>query len=153
LGVNPGPATVQLRTSGNSSLLARVTVYDLFGRTVGSAVATNPLNGDLSVHLNGLQANLPYFIKVESASNSVFGIGTYQLQIAPDSALVNAVVSTLLNVDNHTNETLATALPLTQTIFQTDQRFDYAFKASISDASDVDTYLIKAPTPAPGTQN
>lgn len=153
LGVNPGPVTVQLHTTGNSSLLARMTVYDLFGRIAGSAVATDPMNGNLSIHLNALAANLPYFIKVESASGGVFGVGTYQLQIAPDSALVNAVVSTLINVDNHTNDTLASALPLTQTILQTDQRFDYALKGSISDSSDVDYYLINAPTPAPGTNN
>ena len=43
-GLNPGGANVQVRTSGISSLLAKVTVYDLFGRVIGTAVDTNPLN-------------------------------------------------------------------------------------------------------------
>ncbi len=151
-GVNPGGATVQLRTSGVSSLLARVTVYDVLRRVIGTAIATNPMNGDLTVQLNGLQANLPYYIKVESASTDVFGIGSYELRVVPDSVVLSNTV-TLLNPDGGLNNTLATALPLTQLILKTDERFDYLYKGSIESASDVDYYSFRSPLAPIGKQN
>lgn len=155
LGLSLGAVNVQLKTTGISSLLARVTIYDAFKRVVGSAVATDPMQGDLSIRLTGLLPNLTYYITVESGSQGVFGIGSYQLQVVPDSLVGNVTngVITLINVDNHSNDSLASALGLTQLIVQTDARFDYAYKASISDSTDVDYYTVKSPTPPAGQQN
>jgi len=67
--------------------------------------------------------------------------------------VVGAATNLLINVDNHTNDILSSATGLPQVETQTDSRFDYAYKASISDSSDVDDYLVKAPAPPSGTQN
>jgi hypothetical protein len=158
VGATIGPATVMVNTTGLSLLTARLTVYDANQRLVDSVTATDPLAGDLAIHLPGSLLGRTYYIKVESGASNVFGIGSYTIQVRPDWSLslgnlLNAVRGALVAVDNHTNDTLASATGLTQLITQTDSRFDYVYRASISDASDVDYYLLRSPTPPAGQAN
>lgn len=160
-GVNLSSSSLHftLRTAGISSLTARISVYNSARQLLGSAYSTNPLNGDVTVRINtGMPSLLStYYIKVESARSDVFGVGSYRLEVTPSSPLslgsVVGLAGTLLNPDYHSNDTLVTALGLPQLITQTDNRFDYVYKASISDAADVDYYSFKAPTPPPGSPN
>ena len=53
----------------------------------GSAVASDPLHNDLSLHLDGLGAGQTLYVRVSSAASDAFGIGAYQLQVRPQGAL------------------------------------------------------------------
>lgn len=161
VGATLGPARVLLHTSGVSSLVAKLTLYDANRRVIDSVLATNPTGGDLSLRLPGSLLGLlssTYYIKVESATSGVFGVGSYQVEVRPDAklslgTLTNLVAAAKVVVDNATNDSLASATGLTQVIAQTDSRFDYVYRASVSSSSDVDYYLLRAPAPPAGTQN
>jgi hypothetical protein len=148
-GSNQTNLTVLIRTSGISLLMSRVTVLSPSGAAITSVAAADPLDGDLSVSLSGLQVGAPYYLEVSAASPDVFGAGSYQLQIvpagaspagaaAPDSAVV-------LPDDPHTNDTLGTATDLRQNTFRTDIPYTYAVQAAVSDGTDVDYYHVVSP--------
>jgi hypothetical protein len=75
---------VRLQAAGISLLVPRMTVYDASGRVIDSALATDPLHNDLTIHLGGVSASDVYFVKVQSGTDDVFGIGTYRLTIEPN---------------------------------------------------------------------
>lgn len=72
---------VRLSTSGISLLTAKLSVVDATGREVGSAVATDPIAGDLRLTVNPAAAGGTYYLRVTSASSDVFGVGRYQLTV------------------------------------------------------------------------
>lgn len=76
-----GPLTARLKTSGVSLLTGRLSVVDASGKVIGSAMATDPTRGDLTVTLTAAAAG-KYFLKVDSAATDVFGIGRYQLSVS-----------------------------------------------------------------------
>jgi hypothetical protein len=83
--VDPGShdngVNIQLQTSSISLLTARLSVFDASGNLVGSSTATDPLNGNLLVHLDKVKPNDTFSIKVEGARPDAFGIGAYQLTV------------------------------------------------------------------------
>ena len=146
--------TVKLQTHDVSLLNARVTVYDANRRVVAQAVATDPANGDLAIRLPGSLLATTYYIKVESATTDVFGIGGYRLLVSPSGLLNPETVFNLLSsATNLLNNTLASALGLTQVVVQTDERFDYAYNSTIGSSSESDWYLLRSPTPPAGQPN
>lgn len=161
--LNLGGLEVRIRTAGVSLLVPRVTVYDSAMRVVGSAVSSGPLGSDLVVNLSRYTPLGTYYVKVESGVSDVFGIGSYRLEAkaiplvgAVTGALgqvVDGVTTVLANNDLHTNDTFLTASLLPALANQTDSRFDYAFRGSISDNSDVDFYRIQAPQAVAGKPN
>ncbi len=84
---NPGPVSVQLQTSGVSSLTAKLTVFNSKRKEVASATAINPMSGDLTLHLGELPTDQTYYIKVEKGADNVFGIGSYELRLQADSTI------------------------------------------------------------------
>jgi hypothetical protein len=162
--LNYGGLTVNLQTAGLSLLISKITLLDSSGKVVSSAAAVDPQNGNLVIKVGQLQVLKTYYLKVERNSNDVFGIGAYHLNITLSpllssltSALTGTITNTtatLLNNDLHTNDTFLTASLLsTLGTNQTDSRFDFAYRASISDNWDVDYYKITAPTPPAGSTN
>jgi Matrixin len=151
---DPGPLAVRLWTSGISSLKGRLTVYDSSGAVIGSAVAPDPMHGDLSVHLDGLTPNRTYYFKVDNTGSDVFGIGSYRMILLPDSVALAGpppsstytVTNGWISYDNHTNDTITKATSLQQHIAKTDSRFDSSYEASLHDATDVDYYSLTAPS-------
>src|SRR5262249_42278473 len=159
--LNVGSMSVRLHTAGISLLTARVTVYDSAGHVVGSAVSTDPLNNELTINIASPKPLGTYYVKVEGASGDVFSVGSYNLEIQsiPLVGTVTNVVSQttqtalqLLNNDLHTNDTFLTASLIPPLTTQTSSRFDYAYRASISDKSDVDFYSVQAPQAEGGQQ-
>ena len=99
-GLATGQVGVTLRTAGISLVTPRVTVYDAAGHTVASAAATDPLTGGFVVRLDHVTPLSRYYVKVESARQDAFGIGSYQLTVAFRSlsgsgTLTSAVKSTV----------------------------------------------------------
>jgi hypothetical protein len=72
---------IKVTVAGISLLLPRLTVYDAAGNVVGSAVASDPLNNNLSLRIDHPAEDGTYYVKVEGATSDVFGIGRYRLNI------------------------------------------------------------------------
>ncbi len=77
---------VKLNVAGESLLVPRLTVYDAGGHIVASALAPDPLNNNLSLHLDHLNPGDIYYVKVQGGTSDVFGIGQYGLEIDPHPA-------------------------------------------------------------------
>lgn len=147
-----GGVVVRLKASGISQLTPSVTVYDSAGRVVGSDSSTDPLDNDLRVSFSSLLGGT-YYVKVAAARSDAFGVGGYKL--AADFLTLGGVLAPITNtvgavLDGHTDDTLATALGLTPPS-ATDARFDAAYRGTIEDASDVDTYKVRTDKFAAGT--
>ncbi len=138
---------VRLKASGLSLLLPRVTVLDACGRTIASASSLDPLNNDVTLKFTPSLLGGTYYVKVEGATEDVFGIGGYRLGV--DGLTVNAVLSPLTAVispllDFHLNDSLSAATGLLPVWGnnQPDQRFDYAYRGVIEDSRDTDYYRV-----------
>jgi hypothetical protein len=157
-----GSLSVTVHTAGLSLLTPRLTVYDGWGNVVASALSSGPLGGDVQITVPRLLPLGTYYVKVESGTNDVFGIGSYQLQIrgvplvgALTGALTGAVqgVTGLLNNALPTNGSILTATLLPPLLSRTDSYLTYAYRASINDRYDVDYYRIQAAQPSAGEPN
>ena len=160
--LNVGSMKVNLNVAGMSLLDAKVTVYNSWGQVVGSAVATDPLHNNLSISVSSPMPLGTYYVKVQSGSNDVFGIGSYQLQIQSiplvktTTSLLSGLTTTLVQTANNTlplNNSFLTAALLPPITSQTNSRFDYAFTGSLNSGTEQDYYLIKAPQPPAGQPN
>jgi hypothetical protein len=132
-----------------------LTVFSSGQTVLASAVAADPVHGDLSVHLSNLTAGATYYLQVAAGTSDVFSTGSYQLQIVPDGVAPAAASAssnvTVLPNDLHTNDTFGTATDLRSSVFQTTLSYAYAVQAGISDAADVDYYRLRSPQGATGT--
>src|SRR5262245_34884680 len=150
-GSKPGPVTVQLRTAGVSLLAARVSVYDSAGRLLASTDAGGEPGRDLQLRFDQLPAGSTYFVKVERATNDVFGIGGYRLEVSAGSSPAQVIQQPAPPRPAPDNgATLDAAVPLQQKVYRTDARFDYAYSGNF-DPSEVRYFRFKAPTADPGT--
>jgi hypothetical protein len=152
--------SVQLSTAGLSTLVGNVQVYNPIGQLVGSATATDPLTGNLTLQVSGggLLGLLggTYSVRVAGASSD-FGIGSYQLTVSyrlSNGTLIGPLTGTvngLLDLETNLNNLVATAVALPSRLLngsKPDARFDYTVSASINGGQDVDYYKIQAPTGA-----
>jgi predicted Zn-dependent protease len=140
--------TFLVQTSGDSLLLPSLTVYGPTGAVVGSAVAATPGQGDLSLHLTGLQLRATYTAEVAAATADALGAGNYRLQVVPDGGTPAGATSptvTVLPNDAHTNDTIGTATDLRQSAYQNMAAYAYATQTAITDATDVDYYHLRTP--------
>jgi len=141
---------VRLRTTGVSLLTAKLTVVDARGQIVGSAIATDPANGDLLVAVQDARPGNLYFIRVEGAEDDVFGIGAYRLTVglAAASAVDPPNPQGLIHNDGslpHPALFLGSQRP------GSDLRWDFTYRASISGPRDKDTYTVRSQPEDPGT--
>jgi hypothetical protein len=161
---------VKLQTAGLSLLNAKVRVYFLEnGNEVEVANATiDPKalgDGETTVKFSGNDddddGQRQYFIRVERADDTDFGIGKYAIGVSYlendqfDSAnlltLEGGVRPVLLNNDTAGNDTLTTATALAPTsVSSVLPKSRSEALASFSAVTDKDVYRIKAPT---GTGN
>jgi hypothetical protein len=154
-----GSLTVQLHTAGISLLDARVTVYNSALQVVGSAVATDPLKNELSINVPSVLPLGTYYVKVQSASGDVFGVGGYGLEVDALPLLSNTV-NLLSSTTQWLKQTANNVLPLNTTFLtaslltplsQTSSEFNYAFRESINSGSQQEYFLLKAPQPPAGS--
>jgi hypothetical protein len=158
-----GTLHVSLKTGGLSLLTPRVTIYDSAQRPLDSATDLDPLTGELALK-ESVSRGRTYYVKVQSGRSDAFGVGSYQLEtvLVPSygllggllnvvTGLLGGLVGGLLNNDNHSNDTIGTALRLPDS--PTPSRFDHAYQGSISDSKDVDFYQVTAPLVPAGMPN
>jgi hypothetical protein len=159
-----GRMQIELQTNDVSLLTARVNVYNSAQQLVASSVALDPRNGNLIIQLNNVLPLSTYYVRVDSGTQDLFGVGGYRLRInllppagllgGPLNWTVDTANGTLLNNDLHTNDVPAVAAVLQPLLGaqQADARFDYAFRERIRDSWDVDYYRVQAPAVAEGGQ-
>jgi hypothetical protein len=144
-------ATFQLQAAGISLLEPNVTVYDSSYHVLASKSSFNPLNNNVTVTVNGVQAGRNYYVKVSGATNNVFGMGGYQMNISYNSLLtwlVSDVVFPLVDlVGGVLYSTINTALPLPSAFGpdKTDQRFDYLWRADLPTSTSTNYYQVQSP--------
>jgi hypothetical protein len=86
--------TVQLQSAGISLLTTKLTVLDSNGNVIGEAHAASDFGDTVTVDLNQVNASATYYVKVEGATQDVFGIGSYGLAVTFNGA--NVVSSSTL---------------------------------------------------------
>jgi hypothetical protein len=157
---------ITLQRSGLSFLTPRVTVYDSAHHVVGSTVSTDPLGGDLTVHLDHVGLPSTYTVEVEGASdptlpgggdNDPFRVGSYRLAIT-SLPLVNGLMDSLggylggaadglvSNLPLHT--TFLTAQLLSLDLLSGGQRAYSTWYGRIWNPQQVDYYQVQAPAGA-----
>jgi hypothetical protein len=151
-GATPLSATVALRTSGLSMLEPSLTVTDATNNVILFASSTSPLAGDVSGHLT-FQANSTYYITVQSPASNLFAIGLYHLTVQPDQAPLSTGTAPTPTMAGHLHGAFANAIPLTATSTVAGVRQMYRYRASISDSTDTDYYVLTAPTNSNGTHD
>lgn len=164
--------TIRLQTAGVSLLAPKLTVLDANGRVLKS-LASSGFTGDvLEVHLDGTSARQTYYLKVEGATQDVFGVGRYGLSVRFDKTsstsdrVIEQLLSgpfdalgpdaidaffrnsgdVLLNAEEGHNETPSSAQPLAATAGYGGTRFEAV--ASLAKKEDVDVYSLSAPSGA-----
>jgi hypothetical protein len=144
---------VSLNTAGISLLVGRVSVYDANGQLIASAASSGPLDGNQTLNISFNQPGFDFstiYVKVEHASNDVFGIGSYQLNLAttvPGHSAPPKNGPTFVNA-NPNNNNPAHAVSLQPKTFRSDARFAYAVNGSIAFTGDVDFYRFHTPNVA-----
>jgi len=108
------------------------------------------MNNDLSLRFAPSLLGGTYYVKVEDATGDVFGVGSYRLAV--DYLSVGSLLAPLGPLlypvlDGHGNDTLGLAtLLFPQSKPTPDHRFDFTYRGSIEDSTDVDDYRIHAPS-------
>lgn len=159
-------ATIRLQTAGVSLLTPKLTIVDQNGVVLARQVSTEVTGDILQVKLTGLNSGQRYFVRVEAATQDVFGIGRYGLSVRLDKtssvsdqtidrllrgpfetlgpnaidAFFRANGDVLLNADTGGNDLLGGATAITPK----GGRFEAV--ASLAKSEDVDFYRIVAPT-------
>lgn len=135
---------VALLTDGIGQLRAKVTVYDAANKVVKEATVPVGFRGAFQVPVTGAKADSTYRVKVEGATEDVFGIGAYRLAVGKPGEVVEAVTppapSAYLFPDNHTNDTRDKAVPLGDARPAADARWDFVAQGSIYNAGGVADY-------------
>ena len=138
--------TVQVKTSGISLLMPSLAIYDATGHLVSSVSATDPLHGDLTLSVNA-RPSATYYLRVGGATSSVFGVGSYQLNVTNHYGLIS--LGTVLNTTtNVLNFTFSTAQQLLSQNPGTDQRFDYFVQGNQASSYGGEYYVVQSP-PSP----
>lgn len=148
--------TVRLTTSGLSSLVASLEVYNKSGRLVGAAVAYDPLRGDLTVRVAKPALASTYYLRVTNNISSVFGVGSYRVSVVytyPDGTTsVLASPNATPVSDKHNNDVITSATNLNPRKYVIDDRFDFTFRGVVCDTTDMDFYEVPSPTGEAGAQ-
>lgn len=171
-----GAVTFRLQTAGVSLLNPALTVLDGAGRPLGPGKVTSTnLGGDaIEITVHGVTGN-KFYARVDGANNDPFGIGTYALAVTLDEELdpqvtderIDAVLrgpyrslgqedlqylfedpAYLLNMDDGTNETVATATRLVLPRgYRSPTHFEFlgSIDFPIAGVPDVDTYAVRTP--------
>jgi len=148
---------VQLATSGYSLLTGKVSVYDANQNLLASSTTTDPLNGNLTVQVNGVRPDQSYYIVVDRGMHNEFGIGGYRLNVQWQTLLATIpnVVNTTLNgvlaaTDLDNTLTAATSLvPAVNGLVS--GRWTDVVHGTLADAFDKDYYKVQAPLSADGS--
>lgn len=164
--------TIRLQTAGTSLLTPKLTILDSTGRVLAARTSTRITGDTLQVRVEGLSSRGTYYVKVEGATQDVFGVGRYGLSVrfdktsstsdkvidrllrgpydglGPDAidAFFRTSGDVLLNAEDGANDSVSQATPLTARAGNAGTRFEAV--ASLAKKEDVDVYRLTAPSGA-----
>lgn len=167
-----GPITFRIQSTGISLLNSRVSVINEAGRVLQTRVGGGLSGSVVSITIPNSVPGEDYYVRVESAPNGNFRTGRYGVAVTFDNLLQPTAVSinnvlrgpyeflsseridqlfknanSILDDDLHLDDTIATAVNLRPNAYQTSDRY-FDTVGSISDATDVDVYRVRAPEAA-----
>ncbi len=164
-----GPsATVQLQAAGLSMVEANIQVLDGSGNVLAQGAAQNVFNNNVTLNLSNLAVGGTYYVQISSATNNVFGVGSYQLSIngstvsapppttpgmttlTPTTVSMGATVPTGASITTTSGASLTSALSLTQTVSAADPQQAYSYQ--VAPANSVTYFSIHSPV-APAGQD
>ena len=152
--------TLRLRAQEISLLLSKIEVFDTSGQLLAESEADSVFANDHEIDLTGLGDSTELLIKVSGATNDVYAIGDYQLQVdyRSDEVKVSDIqVSSydagadqifedfdLLDDELGDNDTIANAVEL-DTTAGFEENTGFQVHSSISGENDVDIWKIESP--------
>jgi hypothetical protein len=144
--------TVQVNTAGLSLLTSTLYVYNSSGQQVASTATVDPLSGILSLDVNARQSST-YYVRVGSSTSDVFGVGTYQVNIANHYSLISlTTVTNLLSgaVGGLLGLTFGTADHLLSQNSGNSQVADYFTTGNLTTGNGAHYYVVQSPANASG---
>lgn len=165
-----GPMTFRVQTTGISMLAPRVSLIDANGRVLQTKIGANTNGSVVTFRVASSAPDSHYYLRIEADANSTFKFGRYGVAATFDSLLgplgitIDQVLRgryeslkpeavdqlfkdptvTLFENDLHVDDTIAGAIALRQGPGQPSER-DLDAVGTLSDATDVDVYSIRAP--------
>jgi hypothetical protein len=142
---NSGAAWFRVKAAKLSLVAAKVEVLNAAEEVVGFAEAAGPLQNDVTVYVDQLVAGETYYVRVAAARSDVFGVGAYRLVVdSTESGSSDPDPYALVDAETDANNTPTTA---TEAVRSTTP-YDYSFRSSLSNSSDVDFFRIRSPATA-----
>lgn len=165
-----GPMTFRVQTTGISLLTPRVSLIDSSGRVLQTRIGANTNGTVVTIRIPSSVPDGQYFLRIEADASSSFKQGRYGVAVTFDRLLGPLGISidqvlrgryetlkpeavdqlfkdpsvTLFEDDLHTDDTIVGAINLRQGPGQPSDR-DLEAVGTLSDATDVDIYSIRAP--------
>jgi len=140
--------TVQVNTAGLSLLTPSLSVYDASGQLMATTSAANALNGNLTLNIGARQSST-YYIRVTGDTGSVFGVGSYQLNVTNHYSLLSLTTATNL-LSGVVNGTLGAAQQLLSQNSGNDQLADYFTQGDLTTGSGTNYYVVQSPASPSG---
>ncbi len=136
---------IRVRTEGISLAAPQLNLFDAQGSPIATVATQGPLDGDLEVILDEPVPGQSYVVEVTGAPlvDEVFRIGSYRLEIGPDTPPAEPQDMTPI-LDDGTNERITEASTLPLTPLGPMARYAEVF-GQLEMVSDVDVYAITAP--------
>jgi hypothetical protein len=145
------PLAAAVHVAGISLLTPKVTIDDSSGNLLSSASSSDPLSSDVTVSLPGTIPGATYYVRVEAATNSVFGIGSYRIAVGSPS--VSQLLTTLplsngaVSSGHGKGAAFEKAVTLKPQTPGTDARWPYVVHDALSTTNETDFYRFITPPP------
>jgi hypothetical protein len=141
--------TIDLTTTGLSSLASRLTVYSANRQALATSAAVDPMNGDLTLTMPTSLLGGTYYIGVSGATNDVFSVGGYQLSIGVSTvlgvSLAQSVYTSPISL-SHPGSVVSAVLGLVPTWTNpSDLRFNYTTHSQIGYSGQENWFYVAAP--------
>ena len=133
---------IRLQTQGVSLLEGRITIFK-DGVPI-STMTPSDINQNIKLIIPNIDGNSVYTVEVQSGSDDVFGIGSYQLVVKPatnDDPTADAAIPV---VDHHSNDSFGHATSLVPQQTSTISGNSYSYNGVISTLGDVDYYNLNS---------
>ncbi len=141
-GLQPGSTVaIRLQTQGLSLFDGQITLYKN-----NQAIATmtpSSIDQNIKLIIPKVHGHATYSIEVQSGIQNVFGMGGYQLVVAPTTVFDPTGDRAIPIVGTPSNNSFDTATNLTPQPVATSSGFAYSENASLSAPSDVDYYKLQ----------
>lgn len=146
----PGPRWFRVNAAGLSLVTPRLDVLNSAGEVIGTAAAEDLLHNNVTVYVEQVQTGETYYLRVSAAHADEFGVGGYRVAV-DDTADGSAGPDPYALVDTEidANNAAATAVEVTRS----SGPFNYAFRSSLSAATDVDYFRLRTPDSSTSTLN